>query len=158
FRSFLMASVDNFLANQWDRSHAQKRGGGERVFSLDDPETEEEIHRSALEESNPETLFERRWAEILLEGVLLRTREEWNRRDKLQRFDALKGFLTDRRGEVCFVNVSAELGLKVSSLRSLACKLRVLYREVFLDEIAQTVANPDEIEDEIRQLFTALGR
>ncbi|HUF60448.1 MAG TPA: hypothetical protein VMN36_00105, partial [Verrucomicrobiales bacterium] len=46
FRSFLMASVDNFLANQWDRSHAQKRGGGERVFSLDDPETEEEIHRS----------------------------------------------------------------------------------------------------------------
>ncbi len=157
FRSFLLASATHFLANDWDRTHAQKRGGGAPVFSLDDPETERWIQEGVNENSTPETLFERRWAETLLESVLLRTREDWNRRDKLERFDLLKGFLTDRRGEVSFTNVAGQLGLSVPALRSLVHKLRALYREIFLEEIAHTVASPKDIGDEIRALFAALG-
>jgi RNA polymerase sigma-70 factor (ECF subfamily) len=157
FRSFLLASLKNLLANEWNRARAQKRGGGVPLFSLDEKAAEDRFQLEPPENTTPETIFERRWAETLLERVLLRVRAEWNQRDKQQRFDTLKAFLTDRRGEAPFAEVAARLDTTVPALRSVVHKLRDLYRRVFLDEIAQTVDDPGEIADEVRRLFAALG-
>jgi DNA-directed RNA polymerase specialized sigma24 family protein len=157
FRSFLLASLKNLLANEWNRARTQKRGSGVPLFSLDEKSAEDHFQLEPPDNTTPETLFERRWAETLLERVLLRVRAEWNERDKQQRFDSLKAFLTDRRGEVPFAEMAAKLGTTVPALRSVVHKLREVYRRVFLDEIAQTVEGPGEIEDEVRRLFAALG-
>jgi RNA polymerase sigma-70 factor (ECF subfamily) len=157
FRSFLLASLKNLLANEWNRARTQKRGGGVPLLSLDAKPAEERFQLEPQENATPETIFERRWAETLLERVLLRVRAEWNQRDKQQRFDTLKVFLSDRRGEVPFAEVAAKLDTTVPALRSVVHKLRELYRRVFLDEIAQTVDDPGEVEDEVRRLFAALG-
>jgi RNA polymerase sigma-70 factor (ECF subfamily) len=157
FRSFLLASLKNLLANEWNRARTQKRGGGVPLFSLDEKTAEDRFQLEPPDNTTPEEIFERRWAETLLERVLLRVRAEWNERDKQQRFDSLKTFLTDRRGEVPFAEMAAKLGTTVPALRSVVHKLRELYRRVFLDEIAQTVDGPGEVEDEVRRLFAVLG-
>ena len=157
FRSFLLASLKNLLANEWNRARALKRGGGAPLFSLDEAAAENRYQLEPADPVTPETLFERRWAETLLERVLLRVQAEWNERDKQRRFDTLKVFLTDRRGEVPLAEVAAKLGTSVPALRSVVHRLRELYRRVFLDEIAQTVDDPAEVEDEVRRLFAALG-
>ncbi len=157
FRSFLLASMKNLLANEWNRAQTQKRGGGVPLFSLDEETAEARFHLEPPDNTTPETIFERRWAETLLERVLLRVRAQWNERDKQERFDSLKTFLTDRRGEVPLAEVAVSLGTTVPALRSVVHKLRKLYRRVFLDEIAQTVDGPGEVEDEIRRLLAVLG-
>jgi RNA polymerase sigma factor (sigma-70 family) len=157
FRSFLLVSLKNLLANEWNRARTIKRGGGIPIISLDEERAEDRFRLEPQDNTTPETAFERRWAETLLERVLLRVRAEWNDRDKQQRFDSLKIFLTDRRNEVGFAEVAATLGTTVSALRSVVHKLRELYRRVFLDEVAQTVDDPREIEDEVGRLFAALG-
>jgi len=157
FRSFLLVSLKNLLANEWNRARAQKRGGGATLFSLDEKTAEDRYRLEPPDNATPETIFERRWAETLLKRVLLRVRAEWNERDKQQRFDALKTFLTDRRGEVSVAEAAAKLGTTVPALRSVVHKLREIYRRVFLEEIAQTVESPDEVEDEVRYLFATLS-
>lgn len=157
FRSFLLKSVKNLMANEWHRARAQKRGGGAAVFSLDDKWGEEHYQVEVADTLTPDKLFDRRWAETLLEKVLLRVREEWNARDKQQRFDELKVFLVERRGTMPFAEVAARLGITLPALRSMLHRLRASYRKVFTQEIAHTVASPNEIEDEIRHLLTALN-
>src|SRR5436190_2017864 len=157
FRSFLLVSLKNLLANEWNRAHTQKRGGGAILFSLDEKTAEDRYRLEPPDNATPETIFERRWAETLLERVLLRVRAEWNERDKQQRFDALKTFLTDRRRETSVAETAAKLGTTVPALRSVVHKLREIYRRVFLEELAQTVDGPDEVEDEVRHLFAVLG-
>jgi RNA polymerase sigma-70 factor (ECF subfamily) len=105
----------------------------------------------------PDKLFDRRWAETLLERVLLRVRDEWNERDKQQRFDELKVFLVERPGTVPMAETAARLGITTSALRSMLHRLRASYRRMFTQEIAHTVATPDEIEDEVRHLIAALN-
>jgi len=157
FRSFLLVSLKNLLANEWNRAQAQKRGGGATLFSLDEKTAEERYRLEPPDNATPETIVERRWAETLLERVLLRVRAEWNERDKQRRFDALKTFLTDRRGETSVAEAAAQLGTTVPALRSVIHKLREIYRRVFLEEIAQTVDSPEEVEEEVRYLFAMLS-
>jgi RNA polymerase sigma-70 factor (ECF subfamily) len=152
-----LASLKNLLTNEWKRARTQKRGGGVPLFSLDEKTAEGRFQLEPPDNTTPEKIFERRWAETLLERVLLRVRAEWNERDKQQRFDSLKTFLTDRRGEVPFAEMAAKLGTTVPALRSVVHKLREHYRRVFLDEIAKTVDGPGEVEDEVRRLFAVLG-
>lgn len=157
FRSFLLASVKNLMANEWHRARTRKRGGGAPKFSLDEKLGEERYHVELADILSPDKLFDRRWAETLLERVLLRLRDEWNARDKQQRFDDLKVFLVERRGTVPFPEAAARLGITVPALRSMLHRLRQSYREVFTQEIAHTVAAPEEIEDEVRHLLAALN-
>ena len=157
FRSFLLASLKNLLANDWNRARTQKRGGGATLFSLDEKTAEDRYRLEPPDNATPETIFEKRWAETLLERVLQRVRVEWNQRDKQQRFDELKTFLTDRRGEVSFAEAAAKLGTTVPALRSVVHKLREIYRRTFLEEIAQTVDGPGAVEDEVRYLFATLS-
>lgn len=155
FRSFLLTSFKHLMANEWRRAHTRKRGGA-ALFSLDAKWGEERYQVEIADTLTPDKLFDRRWAETLLERVLLRVRDEWNARDQQQRFDELKVFLVERRGTVPVAEVAARLGLTVPALRSLLYRLRQSYRTVFLQEIAQTVAAPEEIEDEVRHLLAAL--
>lgn len=156
FRSFLLASLKNLLANKWHRARTQKRGGEAVHFSLDDPAREACYDAGLADTLTPDKLFDRRWAETLLERVLVRVRDEWDARDRQQRFDELKVFLVERRGTAPFAEVATRLGVTVPALRSSVHRLREAYREAFLQEIAHTVATPEELEDELRHLLAAL--
>ncbi len=138
-------------------ARALKRGGGTALISLDGRTDEERRQLDIPDGLTPDRVFDRRWAETLLERVLLRVREDWNGRDKQQRFDDLKVFLVGHRGDVPVAEVATRLGVTVPALRSMLHRLRETYRRTFLEEIAQTVSSPEEIEDEVRHLLAALG-
>lgn len=156
FRSFLLASMNHLLANEYHRERAQKRGGGAAHFSLDALAAEERYGVEPVDQLGPDKLFERRWAETLLDRVVARLREEWDGRERAQRFEDLKIFLLDAKGAESFEEAARRLSTTVPTVKSAVQKLRRRYRELFEEEIASTVARPEDIEDEIRSLFRAL--
>lgn len=156
FRSFLLGSLKHFLANEWHRARAQKRGGGQPVFSLDSVEG---IERDAMEprsDETPDRLFERRWAETLLARVNARLRREYEAVGQTGRFEALKSYLLGGGDAVPYIDTARTLGLTESAVKSAIHKLRQRYGEMVRHEITQTVATPEEVEDEIRCLLAAL--
>lgn len=158
FRSFLLASVTNFLANEWDRSQAQKRGGASTTLSFDFDTGEESYHREPYHELTPEAVFERQWAMALLDRVLGRQREEYARRDQTAQFDLLKVFLTGDENRGSYHRLAANLDMSDAAVRTAVHRLRRRYAELLREEIAATVADPDEVDAEIRFLLTALER
>lgn len=157
FRSFLCASLSHFLANEWKHSRRHKRGGGKPHFSLDGDAAENRYQHEPLDHLTPEKMFERRWAEALLQCVLDRLRAEWERNDTARNFEDMKPFLLDRRGSARIADVAVRLGLTEASLKWAVRKLRQRYREIFREEIAHTVSCPEDIDDEIRHLFSVLA-
>ena len=158
FRSFLLAALKHFLANEWQKARAQKRGGGLVLVYLDDDSAE---HRYALEpatESTPESLYERRWALALLEGVLLRLDNEYRLEGKGELFDALKSSLTVNRSTVAYPDLAAKLGLAEGAVRVAVHRLRKRYRQLLRAEVAHTVSSPDEVDEEMHYLFQVLSR
>lgn len=157
FRSFLLASMNHLLANDYHRAQAQKRGGGAAHFSLDAVAAEERYGIEPADNLSPDRLFERRWAEALLDRVVDRLRAEWKSRERAQSFDDLKVFLLEAKGAESFEESARRLGITLPAVKSAVQKLRRRYRELFEKEIANTVSRPEEIKDEIRSLFEALG-
>jgi RNA polymerase sigma-70 factor (ECF subfamily) len=157
FRSYLLASMNHLLTNEYHRAQMQKRGGGAPHFSLDAVAAEDRYEIEPVDHLAPDKLFERRWAETLLDRVVARLRGEWESRERAQRFDDLKVFLLDARGEARFEETARRLGTTLPALKSAVQKLRRRYRELFQEEIASTVAGPEEVEEEIRSLLAALG-
>ena len=155
FRSFLIASLNHFLANDWKHSQRQKRGGGHAHFSLDEETAEGRYRQEPADHSTPEKVFERRWAETLLQGVLDRLRFEWE--GASCHFTDLKPFLIDGREAAPFAEAATRLGVTEASLKWAVHKLRKRYAEIFQEEIAHTVSRPEEIEDEIRHLFAVMA-
>jgi RNA polymerase sigma factor (sigma-70 family) len=156
FRTFLLASFRHFLANEYDRATAQKRGGGRSVLSLDFRDTEQ---RNSLEPSHAltaEKLYERRWALALLEQALARLRGEFTVNGRGQLFDALKVFLTGEMAAVSHDQLARQLGMTVGAVTVAVHRLRQRYREVLREEIGRTVDDPAEIDGEIQDLFAAL--
>jgi RNA polymerase sigma factor (sigma-70 family) len=154
FRSFLLAAIKHFLANEWDRSQAQKRGGGKVILSLDGAAGES---RHPLEPATglaPDLIFERQWALALLDRVLDRLAEE--AAEKPGHFAALKGFLTDA-GPGATSEAARALGLSEGAVRVAVHRLRQRYRQLLRAEIAQTVADPAEVDAEIRRLFSVFA-
>ncbi len=157
FRSFLWASCKHFLANERDRQRAQKRGGACTMLSIDLHQAEERYRLEPADHLTPDKLFERRWALTLLEQVLSRLREECAAANKTSLFEALKGFLAGRKAEASYNEAGACLGMTEGAVKVAVHRLRKRYRELLQEEIMRTVANPEEIEEEIRHLFAALG-
>lgn len=157
FRSFLLAALQHFLANEWDRARAQKRGGGAAIISLDEQDAEERFHFEPPDELTPEKAFERRWVETVLEQVLLRLREECNETGHEDRFEALKGFLVDEKGTVSFAEMAQRLSMTEAAVKGLVRRMRQRYREIFREEIANTVADPKDVDGEIRYLIGVLS-
>ena len=156
FRSFLLASLNHFLANEWDRARAQKRGGG-KVISMDVADAESRYSLEPADNLTAETLFERQWAMTLLDQVLTELREELARGGKQPLFDRLKGFLGGGAPGASYGQVAAELGMTEGAVKTAVHRLRRHYRRLLRARIAQTVASAEEIDDEIRHLFAALG-
>ena len=156
FRSFLLAAMKHFLANEWDRVHAQKRGGMTTLFRLDDDSAEARYrHEPANPNATAEQLYDRRWALTLLDQVLAGLREEMTAAGKLPHFDALKFCLT---GEKCaYVTVGATLGMSEGAVKVAVHRLRERYRDLIRATIAETVSTPEEVEDELRHLLAALS-
>lgn len=157
FRSFLLASLKNFLANEWDRATSQKRGGERRPLSLDWESGESRLSVEPAHAETPEREFERQWALTLLDNVVQRLQNEFEVTGKSRHFELFKETLTGGRAALDYPAVAAELSMSEESVRQAASRLRKRYRELLREEVAATVENDCEVEDEISRLFQALG-
>ena len=155
FRSFLLASMKHMMAKERRAAARQKRGGDVVTFSLDADEAEGRYRVEPADPITPDRLFERRWAEAILARVLDRLEVEYT--GHTLRFDELKRFLIEARGSASFADMAQQLGVTELALKSVVHRMRRRYAQLFRDEIAQTVADPADIEDEIRQLLAALS-
>ncbi|MBL9137051.1 MAG: sigma-70 family RNA polymerase sigma factor [Verrucomicrobiales bacterium] len=158
FRTFLLTAVTRFLINQRERARAQKRGGGATGFSFDDVEAENQIHgqKAVMDTLTPEAIYERRWAEALLETVLARLRLEYEWAGEAKRFEILKPFLMNERRAHSGARLAAQLGVAESSAYSAVSRFRKRYGEFLREEIARTVQRPEDVEDELRHLLRIL--
>jgi len=155
FRSFLLGAMKHFLSDEWDRAHAQKRGGSRTVVSLDSLDAETRYRLEPASDLTPEKLFEKQWALALLEQVLSRLQAELVSEGKSALFEALKDTLTGVRSLTCAA-IGAELGMSEGAVKVAAHRMRRRYRALLREEIAQTLASPDEISEEIRYLRSCL--
>ncbi len=157
FRSFLLAACKHFLANEHDREHALKRGGGRQSFSIDFRDADGRFVHEPAHGDTPEREFERRWALALLDRVLARLRGEYEAGGKRRLFEALKPRLTGGAGGAPYARLAEGLGLTEGTVKVAVHRLRQRYRDLLHEEIAQTLDDPAQVEDEIRALFAALG-
>jgi RNA polymerase sigma factor (sigma-70 family) len=156
FRSFLLTSVRNFLHNEWDRQKAAKRGGGKKLLTLDFQQQDSAYSLDPADTSTPERLFERQWALGLLDQVMTRLRGEFAKAGKETIFERLKGSLAGADPDLPLAKIARQLGISANAAKVAAHRLRKRYRELLRAEVAETLADPQEIDDEISQLFEAL--
>jgi len=157
FRSFLLTALKRFLANEHDRATAQKRGGDRAVISIDHASAESRYELEPAHQVTPEVIFEQRWATMLLERVLERLREEYAATNRALLFGHLSDSLTKERDALPYAEIARELKMTEAAVKMAVQRLRRRYRELLREEIARTVASPDEIEAEIRHLFTTFS-
>jgi DNA-directed RNA polymerase specialized sigma24 family protein len=156
FRSFLLASLDHYLADEWDRSSAQRRDV-RRTISLDAAAAETRFVMEPEEHQTPERAFERQWAMALLEAVVGRLRREYAAAGKDELFMSLRFAITADRHTLPYTELAGQLHLAEPALRVAIHRLRRRYRELIREEIARTVASPDEVEEELHSLMAAMG-
>ncbi|MGI8480992.1 MAG: RNA polymerase sigma factor [Chthoniobacterales bacterium] len=154
FRTFLLSSIENFLANEWDRAAAAKRGGDFRFVALDELATEERDTLDPIEATSPEAVFDRRWAQAIVDAALKHLREEADRRGKGKVFEELKSFLT--ADTTSYENVATRLSLPLAAVKTAIHRLRANFRTIIRREVGRTVSSPTEIEDELRYLSSVL--
>jgi RNA polymerase sigma-70 factor (ECF subfamily) len=157
FRSFLLTSFKHFLANEWDKGHAQKRGGGQVPIPIDLATAETTCHFEPADPATAEKMFERRWALTLLDQVLRRLREEYAASDREKLFEQLKPTLTEESRAVRYAEMASRMGTSEGAVKVAVHRLRQRYRELLRAEIAETVADAREVDDELRNLFAALA-
>jgi DNA-directed RNA polymerase specialized sigma24 family protein len=157
FRSFLLASVKNFLANDWDRNHAMRRGGGYQFIPLDPEIAETFCDAPGDPDSTAEHLFELQWAKTLTTGALNSLCEELRAEEKLKLFEQLKSFLTRGSVLLSYDEASTRSGLPRATVKTHVHRLRQRYRELLRREIARTVSAPHEIDEELRHLCNVLA-
>jgi RNA polymerase sigma factor (sigma-70 family) len=155
FRAFLLASLKHFLANERDKSQRQKRGGGAAHFSLDWQNAEIQI--AATNEPSPDQVFDREWALALLAKVIERLQTEAAADDRAKQFTELKIFLTADKGESSHAIAAKNLNMEETAVRVAVHRLRKRYRQLLRDEISQTLADPADLDEEMRALFGAFG-
>jgi RNA polymerase sigma factor (sigma-70 family) len=158
FRSFLLASVKNFLADNWDREQAIRRGGGYRFVSLDRGTAESFYDVASAPDSTAEHLFELRWAKSLTAGALDSLRQELHAEGKARLFEQLKNFLTGGNVLPSYDEASAQTGLPRATVKTHVHRLRQRYREIVRREVARTVSSPHEIDEELRYLCNILAQ
>jgi RNA polymerase sigma-70 factor (ECF subfamily) len=157
FRSFLLASLTHFLANERKKANRLKRGGGQVLVSIDAAIGERRYASEPSHELDPQKLFERRWAIALLEQAVDTLRQEFVKSGKSSLFEQLKVFLTGDNNGPRYADVGANVGLSEAAVKMAVSRLRRRYRQVLLTQIECTVPARDDVEDELRYLFAALG-
>jgi RNA polymerase sigma-70 factor (ECF subfamily) len=157
FRSFLLAALKHFLANERDRIRAKKRGGGRKTLSLDFDNAEGKYALEPVEQLTPEKVFERSWAMTVLQQVMAQLQAEMASTGKGKPFEHLKGYLTGDIACISYSEMAAKLGMTEGAIKVAVHRLRKRYRQLLREEIAQTVSSEEQIQQEIRDLLTALA-
>jgi RNA polymerase sigma factor (sigma-70 family) len=155
FRSFLLTACQHFLANQHDRATAKKRGGGRSHVALDFADADQRYSHEPAHDDTPERLFDRRWALDLLDRALTELRAEYEESGRGKLFEALKGTLTG--GTEAYAELAQSLDLTEGAVKVAVHRLRQRYRDRLRAAIAETVEKPEDVDDEVRDLFAALG-
>jgi len=157
FRSFLLSSLNHFLADQGDHAAAQKRGGGKKIVSLDVEDAETRYRLEPAHDLTPEKLFEKSWALTVLNNAMTRLKAEFAEAGRQNLFESLKPHLPAGRGPASYKDVAARLGMTEGAVKVAVHRLRDRYRQLVREEIAQTVSTPEQVDEEIRDLFASLA-
>jgi len=156
-RTFLSVALKRFLANEWDRVRAQKRGGGVLLVSFDANLAEQRYQQEGADALSPDRIYERQWAMTLLEQALARLRAEYAGTGKEAEFEKLKNVLTAERGAIPYSELATALDASEGATRVAVHRLRKRFRELFRSTIADTVDDVAEVEDELRYVARVLG-
>jgi RNA polymerase sigma-70 factor (ECF subfamily) len=157
FRAFLKVSVKHFLSKERRKEHTLKRGGRAQVFSLDGALAEGNYRVEPVDHLTPEEIFERRWALTVLERALGKLRQEFSQTGKEKELDKLEAFLTGEEPRIPYRQVAAELGTSEGAVKVSVRRLRERYGKLLREEIAETVGDPDEVDDEVRHLLQVIA-
>ncbi len=157
FRAFLLASLKHFLANEYDRAGRQKRGGGLPPLSLDWQEADTRYQIVPADELSPDKLYDRAWALTLLERVIVRLHDECAAEGKTALFERLKPFLMVGKTDIPYAQVAKDLALAEGTARVTVHRLRKRYRELLRQEIAQTLSDPVQVNEEMQTLLSAFA-
>lgn len=157
FRSFLLASLKHFLANEWEKARALKRGGGAQLLPLDFDTAETRCAQPIASGDTPDRAYDRQWALSLLDAVLGRLRHEYRDAGREHMYLGLKDTLGGGRSEIPYRELGVRLDISEGAVKVAAHRLRQRYRELLREEIANTVTGPEEVEEELKHLFAALG-
>lgn len=157
FRAFLLVALKRFMANEWDRANRQKRGGGQTLLSLDWQDAETRYQINPTDDLSPDKLYDRAWAVVVLERVILRLRSESSQGGKGDLYEQLKSFLMLGTDEIPYARAAAELKMSEVAVRVAVHRLRKRYRELLREEIVQTLSNPAQADEEMQALFSALA-
>jgi RNA polymerase sigma factor (sigma-70 family) len=156
FRAFLLVALKRFLANEWDRAHRQKRGGGQTPLSLDWQDADQRYQINPVDNLSPDKLYDRAWAVTVLEQVITRLRNESAADGKAKLYEHLKGFLMVGKSDIPYAQAAAKLQLSEGAVRVAVHRLRHRYRELLRREVAQTLSDPAQVDEEMQALFSAL--
>jgi DNA-directed RNA polymerase specialized sigma24 family protein len=157
FRTFLLVALKRFLANEWDRAHAQKRGGFAPVIPIDQEFAESRLAADPSPNVQPDVLFDRQWALTLLERTMSQLHEEYVASGRAQLFEYLQSCLGRDESALPYADIAARLRLTEAAVKMAVHRLRARYREILRAEIAHTVASQEDVEEEVRHLFSAFG-
>jgi RNA polymerase sigma factor (sigma-70 family) len=158
FRSFLLASLKHFAANERERNSAGKRGGGIPAVSLGVVDAEGRYQLEASSDETPDRIFDRRWASTLLARALSRLDAETSESGRRPLFEGLRIYLTGDQPELSYAETATRLGMSEGAVKVAVHRLRRKFRDLVRDEIAQTVAAPEDVDDELRHLWSAVER
>ena len=156
FRSFLLSAMNHFLADEWDKARAQKRGGGVMLVPLQFDMAETRYGHEPSDNVTPEQNYERRWALSVLDKVLQRLRAEYEQEGRADFFAALHPCLVGEGTDQPYAELAVKLGATESAVKTAVYRLRQRYRQLLRDEIAQTVAEPGEVDEELHHLVAVL--
>jgi RNA polymerase sigma factor (sigma-70 family) len=157
FRSFLLVAFKRYRANEWDRAHAQKRGGFAPVVSIDPEDAESRFAAEPSHNVPPDVLFDRQWARTLLERAMAQLQEEYVASGRAKLFEYLQSCLGREESALPYAEIATRLKLTKATVKMAVHRMRARYREILRAEIAHTVSCAEEIEEEIRHLFSAFG-
>jgi len=157
FRTFLLVATKRFLLNEWDKIKTQKRGGTQVIVSLDEEMAERRYRAEPSDTLPADEVYDRRWALTLLEQAMARLRTNYCESDREAEFDFLKTFLTADRNEIPYRSIAKSLQMTEGAARVALHRLRKRFRHFFREEIADTVSNPEEVDEEVRYVVSILS-
>lgn len=155
FRTFLLMALKRFMANEYDRAHAKKRGGFTQFLPIDHDFAESRYAADPATGVDPERVFDRHWARTVLDRTLARLREEYATTGRAQLFEHLANSLDKDSSALSYAEIAHRLNLTEAAVKMAVYRMRRRYRELLLSEITQTVANPQDAQHELQQLFEA---
>ena len=157
FRTFLLVALKRYIANEWDRQHAKRRGGFAPILSIDQEAAEGRFTCEPVDHLQADVLYDRQWAMTLLERTMARLQKEYTASGRAKLFDHLHNCIAKDESSLSYAEIGARLNLTEAAVKMAVHRLRARYRAVLLAEIADTVSSPAAVEEELAHLFSAFS-